>query len=247
MLIFSTVAMQWLSRQTTTDIRAMTKFFELMSQFQTAEKISEIDLDVLNQAEVTSFKRALFALCGMGAITYSIREKNCYLVNPCSSGDILQLEFVKSSDEFLNAHARGNELFIYILSININTNKNNIAQLREQKRYKSSDTDIFYKVCTYLNEKAETNYRHTSSAFIKHVNSRVSEGYCLEDFKKVIDTKVHSWKGTEFEKYLRPQTLFGNKFDAYLNEKSPELRAKVAESKAHDYFSSVMQEMMGAK
>lgn len=49
--------------------------------------------------------------------------------------------------------------------------------------------------------------------------ARVNEGFNLEDFKKVIDTKVKSWKGdNKMSAFLRPNTLFGNKFESYLNE-----------------------------
>lgn len=39
----------------------------------------------------------------------------------------------------------------------------------------------------------------------------------MEDFKRVIDWKSSEWAGTEMEKYLRPETLFGTKFEGYLN------------------------------
>ena len=42
----------------------------------------------------------------------------------------------------------------------------------------------------------------------------------MEDFKKVIDIKVQEWgKNEKMNKYLRPETLFGTKFESYLNEK----------------------------
>ena len=41
----------------------------------------------------------------------------------------------------------------------------------------------------------------------------------ISDFKTVIDKKVKSWAGTEWEKFIRPETLFGTKFESYLNEK----------------------------
>lgn len=34
----------------------------------------------------------------------------------------------------------------------------------------------------------------------------------------MIDNKVAEWKGTDMEKFLRPETLFGNKFEGYLNQ-----------------------------
>ena len=50
------------------------------------------------------------------------------------------------------------------------------------------------------------------------INARLKEGFTVEDFKTVIDKKVDEWKGTELEQYLRPDTLFGTKFESYLNQ-----------------------------
>ena len=40
----------------------------------------------------------------------------------------------------------------------------------------------------------------------------------IDDFKTVIDKKADDWIGTDMEKYLRPETLFGTKFESYLNQ-----------------------------
>ena len=50
--------------------------------------------------------------------------------------------------------------------------------------------------------------------------SRLNEKYTIEDFNKVIDNKCLEWLGTDFEKFLRPETLFGSKFESYLNQKT---------------------------
>jgi hypothetical protein len=48
--------------------------------------------------------------------------------------------------------------------------------------------------------------------------ARKREGYKLEEFKHVIDSKCRDWKGTDWQKYLRPLTLFSKtKFENYLN------------------------------
>ena len=85
----------------------------------------------------------------------------------------------------------------------------------------SSNTDkIPYKdIIDYLNLKANTNYRHTTETTKKLIKARISEGFTLEDFKTVIDKKVLLWgKDLKMSAYLRPETLFGNKFESYLNE-----------------------------
>lgn len=74
-------------------------------------------------------------------------------------------------------------------------------------------------IVDYLNENAGTNYKSKSAKTQTLIKARLNEGFTVEDFKKVIDNKVREWKRTEWEKYLRPETLFGTKFESYLNQK----------------------------
>ena len=92
---------------------------------------------------------------------------------------------------------------------------NNVTTLSKKKE---KDNNIYSLVIDYLNKKANTNYRASTKNTQSFINARVSEGYTVEDFKKVIDSKSKEWLNTDFEKYLRPTTLFGTKFENYLNE-----------------------------
>ena len=69
----------------------------------------------------------------------------------------------------------------------------------------------------YLNEKAGTHYRAGVAKTQSLIKARASEGFTEADFRTVIDKKCADWIGTEYEQYLRPQTLFGTKFESYLN------------------------------
>ena len=82
----------------------------------------------------------------------------------------------------------------------------------------NTDTNIYSPVIDYLNKKADKNYKATTQSTKTKINARLNEGFTLEDFKKVIDVKCKQWKNTDMDKYLRPQTLFGTKFEGYLNE-----------------------------
>lgn len=75
------------------------------------------------------------------------------------------------------------------------------------------------EIIAYLNEKAKTNYSLKSARTREKIKARYHEGFSIDDFKRVIDNKVSDWIGGEFEKYLRPETLFGSKFEGYLNQK----------------------------
>lgn len=73
-------------------------------------------------------------------------------------------------------------------------------------------------VIDYLNTKLGTRYLSSSKDTRKHIRDRCDDGFKYEDFVTVIDKKVREWKGTQWEKFLRPETLFGNKFESYLNQ-----------------------------
>ena len=71
----------------------------------------------------------------------------------------------------------------------------------------------------YLNFKLKTKYRSDAKETIKLIKARLKEGFTLDDFYTVIDKKVLLWgKDIKMQAYLRPETLFGTKFESYLNE-----------------------------
>lgn len=78
--------------------------------------------------------------------------------------------------------------------------------------------NIYSQVVSHLNEKAGTFYRATAARTKKVIHARLAEGFTLEDFVTVIDKKSAEWMGTDWEKFLRPETLFGPKFESYLNQ-----------------------------
>lgn len=91
---------------------------------------------------------------------------------------------------------------------------------KEEEQDKIRDKESIYtSVISYLNEKAGTKYRATTSKTQALIRAREREGFTLDDFKAVIDKKCAEWMGCDMEKYLRPETLFGPKFEGYLNEK----------------------------
>ncbi|WP_288479943.1 conserved phage C-terminal domain-containing protein [uncultured Clostridium sp.] len=80
--------------------------------------------------------------------------------------------------------------------------------------------NISEKVIEFLNLKANTKYKANTKSTQRLIRARISDGFTLEDFKKVICNKTKEWQGTEFEKFLRPSTLFReSKFEEYLNQK----------------------------
>lgn len=74
-------------------------------------------------------------------------------------------------------------------------------------------------IVAHLNELTHKRYSSKAKETVRLIKARIKEGYTTSDFIQVIDTKCNEWTNKpDMEKYLRPETLFGNKFDKYLNE-----------------------------
>lgn len=99
----------------------------------------------------------------------------------------------------------------------LQTNKTNNNEIDNN----NNKLSIYKEIISYLNLKAKKNFKVNTASHQKFIKARLKEGYVLEDFKKVVDVMVAKWKGTDYEQYLQPQTLFGNKMDNYLNQPMP--------------------------
>lgn len=95
---------------------------------------------------------------------------------------------------------------------------------KKSKTTSKTDDIPYDRVIKYLNAKAGTNYRATNKATQRLIKARFNEGMTTKDFKKVIDNKCDDWlKDPKMVEYLRPATLFGSKFESYLNQKPKRL------------------------
>lgn len=92
---------------------------------------------------------------------------------------------------------------------NKNTNINNNIYSREIEK----------NIIDYLNKKLDSNYKYDSKKTTELIKARLNQGFKEEDFYKVIDKKYNEWNDSEMAVYLRPTTLFGTKFEDYLNQK----------------------------
>lgn len=85
----------------------------------------------------------------------------------------------------------------------------------------SSDLSIkdnkYKDIVDYLNNRSGKKFRVVDQTK-KLINTRLKEGFTIDDFYKVIDNQCSKWLSDEkMIDYLRPQTLFSNKFESYLN------------------------------
>ena len=120
--------------------------------------------------------------------------------------------------------------FQEVQKVHLGSVENTLSEVQKVHTIKTENTKtennnnkllICKEVISYLNLKAKKNFKIDTASHQKFNKARLKEGYALEDFKKVVDIMVAKWKGTEYEQYLQPQTLFGNKMDNYLNQPMP--------------------------
>lgn len=117
--------------------------------------------------------------------------------------------------------------------VRLGKSKDRIGKSNNTMSDKSDDVIPYSEIISYLNEKAGRSFK-TTEAHKRFIKARWNEDYKLDDFKKVVDNKVADWTGKTIngqpaEKYLQPSTLFGTKFDNYLNQ------APMRQEQAHPY------------
>lgn len=107
----------------------------------------------------------------------------------------------------------------------LGTNYNKINTLNTENKILNINNivgepdDIPYQeIVDYLNECTGQHYRASTDKTRRLIRARFNEGFTLEDFKTVIYKKTKEWGSGNMVKYLRPETLFGTKFEGYLNQ-----------------------------
>ena len=97
-----------------------------------------------------------------------------------------------------------------------------ISEKQKKPRKKATETsypsDIYEEIVNFLNQATGKNYKTNSAINKRFITQRLNDGFTVEDFKQVISVKSTNWLATKMEQFLRPETLFSNKFESYLNE-----------------------------
>ncbi len=159
-----------------------------------------------------------------------------------------QNEIKNKSNENQNENKTETHQDVYVyVNDNVKENRVNRGMGKEEKEEKTTNdtsllAEIVEKVISHLNEKTNSKFRTTTKSTKAHINARLDEGYSLNDFIVVIDKKSKEWKSTEFEKYLCPETLFGTKFEKYLNQKESKLSKKRTETNTPRWFDKKIEQ-----
>jgi uncharacterized phage protein (TIGR02220 family) len=105
------------------------------------------------------------------------------------------------------------------------------AQVKLSKDKLSKDNIAFKEnidlVIADLNDVCKTSYKLSGTKTRDLIKARLNSGFTVADFQKVHRLKYAEWNNTDMEKYLRPETLYGTKFEGYLNQKNkPNIQVK---------------------
>jgi uncharacterized phage protein (TIGR02220 family) len=109
-------------------------------------------------------------------------------------------------------------------SININNNIiNNIYNKKQRNTVVSSGNSARVReeaseVLFFLNKTCKKNYAATSENLYCIMN-RLQFGYTADQCRRVIEHKASQWlRNVKMDHYLRPKTLFGDRFGQYIQE-----------------------------
>lgn len=148
-----------------------------------------------------------------------IKTKNTYIQGTqvkCKHFKVIfkncEINETYKSDFYKTCKSESNETY---KSIN---NNNTLIEKHNNNNYIYSP-ETTKKIIDYLNKKLDSNYRYNNKKTTELIKARINQGFTEEDFYKVIDKKFNEWNDTEMATYLRPSTLFGTKFEDYLNQK----------------------------
>lgn len=96
------------------------------------------------------------------------------------------------------------------------------------KRYFTVDnTPLIESIIKFLNITSNSEYKANSKKTIQVINARIADGFIYEDFVIVIKNRVDAWiNDDEMKQYLRPETLFGGKFEGYLQTAKLSVKVK---------------------
>jgi len=147
-----------------------------------------------------------------------ISQKKIGILNWEKHQNIDGMELIKEQTRLRNVKYRERKR----LEQNIPTAKNDASVTSHDgvdKNRIDKNIDIYKTIVGDLNSVCKTNFKTTTPKTQSLIKARIKEGFTIENFKHVHKKKQEEWTGGDMEKFLRPDTLYGTKFESYVNQK----------------------------
>ena len=91
---------------------------------------------------------------------------------------------------------------------------------KDKDKDKVKEKEVVGRIVSDLNAVCGTAYRDSSKKTYDLVVNRLNDGFTEDNFKAVHRIKFEEWgRDEKMAKFLRPETLYGNKFESYLNQR----------------------------
>lgn len=226
----------FLSSENPADVMALYTFYYYSAKWQSTNQPKCTTAYVANglkwsEAKVRKSKKDLIE---MGLIE-DVQSKD---ENGRISGHFIKLNYIVKQSTLPKFHTIENPQCGEVHSVDCREtnalNNNNINALSSSKG-NALNTGIVKDIVDFLNQQADCRYKADTPKTVSLIKARMAEGFTVEDFKTVINHKVAEWKGTDMEKFLRPETLFGTKFESYLNQKPKQNNNQPAQKQEFGY------------
>jgi uncharacterized phage protein (TIGR02220 family) len=157
-------------------------------------------------------------------INYGVSVFPNYVKMYSLSKNYRELILLKKEENYIEYVPKTNESIIPIQQVVTENTIEAEIIIEKPKNLRKKDTETSYPnevyedIINFLNQATGKNYKTTSVINRKFITQRLNDGFSIEDFKQVISVKSTNWLGSKMEQFLRPETLFSNKFESYLNE-----------------------------
>jgi uncharacterized phage protein (TIGR02220 family) len=177
------------------------------------------------------------------AITYGLEIFPKYLKNYSLTKNRQEviLSFLKENNQILNDNIEK--------PILLEIKSEEIIDKKEKTRKKSNNetypNEVYEEIINFLNESSGKQYRVSSNSSRKIITARLNDGFNVDDFKQVISIKCTKWLNTDMEQFLRPETLFSNKFDSYLNETITTIKTNIQTAHEQVSYASQLRDSQG--
>lgn len=167
------------------------------------------------------------------------------------SGEVRREKAENEANEASASKTKQNEANEANEAVNVNVNVNDNVNVNVSDSFEAGSdgpAPLSSLLISYLNEKAGTNYNVTA-AVVQRIGELMDAGYTADDMKSVIDKKVSEWKDSDkMRGYLRPSTLFGDKFEEYVSAPVPlEIENQQREEEQRREIAEKLQEERSSK
>lgn len=187
-------------------------------EIKPGEFITSLDSIVLKSGKGISKQNVRSALVRFEKLQFltnksTKRGRLLKIVNWRVFQDAISKPNIVTNKEVTKTQQRGNK---EVTPNNNDNNDNNDNNAIIKNHILSSEVS---EIVDFLNLKAKKSFKKNTRKTISVIQARINEGFTVDDFKTVIAKKTTEWESNpKMNQFLRPETLFGTKFEGYLNQ-----------------------------